>query len=274
MFISYNFSVFYILTSLGFFVRDIFFKDFCITPESDNKLIQDYKKVSKVVLTNFITINKVLLFFDIYYLIIGGYYNFIRTLVYSVIGFPIYLAIYLLITRYKENSLYLSSGELRIKDGVTLYTPFMLLYFEPKVFVSILKILVPLVFCLLGINEYIINWYVALTFQYLVFYHSNIRLPKSRLFDKFVEIIELYSDSYLYYIECVYQYSTCICNNKIVKTIVGFFVKKKSNKNVNIMNSFESPPETNNDGDDADINGQKPAAATLDIKLSASISSG
>ena len=241
MFISYNFSVFYILTSVGFFVRDIFFKDLCLKPEEDSKIIRDYKKSSKVVFNNFITINSVLLCFDMYYLIIGGVYGFIRTLVYLVIGFPIYVAIYILITRYKENSLYLSSVDLRVKDNVTLNTPFLILYFDPKLFVSILKIWTPFVLCLLAINEYVLNWYVSLIFQYLIFYNSNLRLPNMRLYDnKLVEIIELYTDSYLYYVECIYQYSNSISNNNIVKTFIGFFIKKKKGDKLDITESSVS----------------------------------
>ena len=206
MLLSYNFLVYYSLTSALFLIKDIFLKGHCNTEYSDEIIIANYKKAFPIVFRNALFVLKILAIYDLYLIIFGCDYSILWTTIYLWLGYYMCLFSYNVISDLNHFTLDESRNNLMEKDGVTVRSPFFILYVDPIKFESVLKPLAILSWFML-INEYVVMYYIFATYWMLVLDVSNTNCKP--LLD-IKETLEIYKTG-------IYSLN----NSKIVKRVVN-----------------------------------------------------
>ena len=173
MLLSYNFFIYYTLTSATFLLKDIFLKDNCDLKYTDTQIISNYKKASPIVFRNLIAFLKTLVSFDIYLTIFGSDYSYIWSVVYVWIGYYVFLLLTNIVFDLNQFNMVESRNNLKTKDAIEVDGPFFILYVDPVKFSSVLKSL-----SLLGwffmINEYVMLYFIVLSYIIMVLDCCNI----------------------------------------------------------------------------------------------------
>lgn len=215
MLLSYNFFVFYLQTSLAFFVRDIFSKDLCIEKEQDYKIIADYKKVTPIVIENCLQITTFLLVFDVYYLIFGSDYGVINYIIYTIIGFPVLMALFFKLAQIRNFNYEDSRNTLMAKSDISTQSFYFSLYVEPEKFNNVLRIWLAITWMFLAISETVINCYIYLIFLGLMMKYGNFK--KNIVLDEYFNKVLNYMNNYSYILDNVAN----ICNKFIPRILVS-----------------------------------------------------
>ena len=229
MLLSYNFFVFYLQTSLSFFVRDIFFKDLCIKKEHDLKIIADYKKVTPIVFENCLQITTCLLGFDIYYLIFGCDYGIINYLVYSIIGFPVLMALFFKLAQIRNFNYEDSRNALMTKSDISTQSFYFSLYVEPIKFNNVLKIWLAITWMFLAISEYVINCYIYLIFVGLMMKYGNFK--RNIVLDEYFNKVLNYMNNYSYILDTVTNTCSKFIPQSIISKCSEWYYSSKSKNN-------------------------------------------
>ena len=181
MLLSYNFLIYYTLTSATFLLKDIFLKDNCEVKYTDTQIISNYKKASPIVFRNLLAFLKTLLSFDIYLTIFGSDYSYVWSVVYIWIGYYVFLLLTNIVFDLNKFNMIDSRNNLKTKDALEVDGPFFILYVDPVKFSSVIK---PL--SLLGwffmINEYVMIYFIVMSYIIMVLDCCNIAGSEMKTF--------------------------------------------------------------------------------------------
>lgn len=236
MLLSYNFLIYYTLTSATFLLKDIFLKLHCDVQHEDMQLISSYKKAYPIVLRNLLASLKVLLSFDVYLTIFGSDYSYIWSLVYIWVGYYLFLLLTNIVFSLNNFKMVESKNNLRTKDSITVDGPFFILYVDPVKFAKILRPL-SLLGWIFMINEYVILYFIAVSYIIMVLDCCNIAGAEMKAFrDSFNEQRAKIDNKIFFLTKNV----TNLKDSKIILRMYSFcqkFFKKKkySEEYVNIV---------------------------------------
>ena len=182
MLISLNFFVFYSLTSIFIFLKDIYVKtknesEKDLNVNKNNKIIiSDYKKAAPLVLTNMRHVLKYMVAFDLYFTMFGSNYNVFISLLNIILGFPVFIGLYILVSDYYQFDMNVSRHNLKTKNEITISSPFMLLYQEEMVFIKVLRTWLVMVCLTLAMNEYVLVVHFCLFLAVLLLTGNDISI--------------------------------------------------------------------------------------------------
>ena len=182
MLISLNFLVFYSLTSIFSFLKDIYVKtknesEKDLNVNKNNKIIiSDYKKVAPLVLTNMRHVLKYMVAFDLYFTMFGSNYNVFMSLLNIILGFPVFIGLYILVSDYYQFDMNVSRHNLKTKNEITISSPFLLLYQEEMVFLKLLRTWLLMVCLTIAMNEYVLVVHFCLFLSVLLLTGNDISI--------------------------------------------------------------------------------------------------
>ena len=215
MLLSYNFLIYYTLTSATFLLKDIFLKQNCDIKYEDTQLINNYKKAYPIVIRNLLASLKVLLSFDVYLTIFGSDYSYLWSLVYIWVGYYVFLLLTNIVFDLNKFNMIESKNNLKIKDSIHVDGPFFILYVDPVKFAKILKPL-SLLGWIFMINEYVMLYFIVMTYVIMVLDCCNIAGSEMKAFKQSFDEQRQKIDNKLFFLS---NNVTNLKHNKIVSGV-------------------------------------------------------
>ena len=167
MLLLFQCLVCYSVTSLIYFIRDIYLKNRCVIEYTNEQIISDIKKAYPVVESNMMSVILYVGLLDIYYYIFGSTYSIIASMIQVLYGIPLSIALFICVSEYYNFDMDSSRREIMNKRDIIVKTPYMTLCVDNTHFNRVLRLYIFLTWMVLPSNEYVLGAYITVFFVLL-----------------------------------------------------------------------------------------------------------